>query len=193
MYCVGSINFTKNQLRRFHGVHFKMLRRILAWRRRSDYTAIGDVLADVANRVQSLFDKSGLEWWDTYALRQVHAWAGYVCRMRVYDPTRWVLRALRFRDHRFLARLVEDFGTQCHGHRFHVWRWERTFYDHYGDDWPLLPLNGDEWNEAFLHGYTGGLGNRHVEIQLKTALEFGSAESGKSSTTSSASDSCTGE
>ena len=33
-------------------------------------------------------------WWNDYALKMVHGWAGHIGRMSVYDPERLIFKAL---------------------------------------------------------------------------------------------------
>ena len=69
--------------------------------------------------------------------------------MGVYDSSRWVLRALRFRSYSYLQTLEQHFGHQCHGHRFHVWRWERNIYGFFGSEWIEQTLDHELWAATF--------------------------------------------
>ena len=92
----------------------------------------------------------GICWDELYAAR-VFDWAGHLARMREYDKHRVAAMELRRKDRNFLKHLEKTQGSQCHGWRFHVWRWERRVYDfweYYGKDWMKEAGDKDKWQEA---------------------------------------------
>jgi len=93
--------------------------------------------------------KTDTLWWDDYMLKQIFSWAGHVGRMQAYDPSRLVLQSFLHKSRRFLIFLQQSYGQQCHGQRFHVWRWEKSFYQFFGDSWLQHTLQSDEWNDKF--------------------------------------------
>ncbi len=93
--------------------------------------------------------ETGTYWWDDYLLKQIYTWAGHVGRMTVYDPYRYALKTLQHRGRRYLLSLRAQFGQECHGRRFHVWRWEKMFYNYFGTDWMQCTLDSDKWFDEF--------------------------------------------
>ena len=79
--------------------------------------------------------------WDALVLGRLHAWAGHLARIRVYDPQRLTLRVLDWRSVLELESLQFLTGSQGHGKRFHVWRWEAQFHKFYLDQ-------GITWQDA---------------------------------------------
>ena len=39
----------------------------------------------------------------------------------------------------------KELGTQCHGRRFRVWRWEQALVQCLGDEWVKLAQNSTVW------------------------------------------------
>ena len=138
--------------------------------------------ADTASKINRLVDSAKSFWWDTVALRQAHTWAGHFGRMALYDKTRWAYRALKHRNYEYLCALQQEFGSQCHGRRFHVWRWERAFYSYYGPDWQSATLDPEGWSASFGNWLTWrttkfnaktthrGRGTKKFKEQLVTGL-----------------------
>ena len=82
-----------------------------------------------------------------YAER-VFDWAGHIARMKDYDKHRIVTLELRRKDRDLLQHLERTQGSQCHGWRFHVWRWERRIYDYWEREdvkWKEIARNKEEW------------------------------------------------
>ena len=170
-YCIGSLNPTRRHLQQLHAAHFKMARKILGIRRGPD-TSLAMYLKDVADKINMLFRLSNQMWWSDYALKMMHSWAGHLGRMSIYDPQRFVFRALTYRNYGYLRALQEEHGHQCHGRRFRVWRWERNFYQFYGSDWTKETISNSEWAESFVEwsqwrsnvmGARVNVGNRSVK------------------------------
>ena len=86
--------------------------------------------------------------WDQQALAQVHSWAGHVARFQAYAPNRWALRALTYRNIKYLHTLEQMTGSQCHARRFRVWRWEQQFTRHYGPNWMQETLDSEQWADT---------------------------------------------
>ena len=148
MFAIGSLNLTRRHLRQFRGLHFRMLRKILSVQRPPE-VPLEDYMRHTADRVNRTMDSTGISWWDDRALKTVHSWAGHLGRMSIYDPARWVYRALQFRNRHYLLQLEEAHGSQCHGRRFCPWRWEHNFYGYYGADWIAETIRNDDWAASF--------------------------------------------
>ena len=143
-YAIGSLNLTVQHLRQLHSLHFRIARKVLGIRRQPDIM-LEDYLKNIAGKINELMAKEGLQWWNEIAFRLNHSWAGHVGRMSVYDPERFVYRALVYRNYNYLVNLEQEFGHQCHGRKFRVWRWERAFYQYYGPDWIQVTCCSEQW------------------------------------------------
>jgi hypothetical protein len=125
-----------------------MIRKMLGWKRPPEIE-LGEYMLTTARKVKRAVESSGLMWWDEYLLKQIYSWAGHLGRMSVYDPSRVALQSIQHKGRRYLISLQEEFGQQCHGKRFHVWRWEKMFYQYFGDNWMNMTLESDSWNDRF--------------------------------------------
>ena len=200
MYCVGSLNPTRRQLQMFHSLHFKMLRRMLG-RVRMQTTPLAEYLQEVARSINNTIAKSGVLWWSDYALKTIHSWAGHLGRMILYDRDRLVSRSLLHKNRKYLLALEASTGSQCHGRRFHVWRWERNLYEFYGPDWLERTYNNDDWNDGFGEWLSwrkndfnsrkriGYRSTKRFKISLEKALDCAVTEEQSSSSTDSCTDS----
>ena len=92
-----------------------------------------------------------LRRWDEEALLKCYTWAGHVARMQKYSTNRLALKVLAYRDARYLATLESMYGQQCHGKRFHVWRWEQQISQIYGKEWWQQALEGEKWEDLREH------------------------------------------
>jgi hypothetical protein len=148
MYCIGSLNPTKRHLQSIRGMQGAMIRKMLGWKRPPEIE-LGEYMLTTARKVKRAVESSGLMWWDEYLLKQIYSWAGHLGRMSVYDPSRVALQSIQHKGRRYLISLQEEFGQQCHGKRFHVWRWEKMFYNYFGADWMQCTLDSDKWFDKF--------------------------------------------
>ena len=117
-------------------------RRFREWTCAEDYCSDAHFYANLARK------RYGFERWDLQFLGRIHSWAGHVARMAVWGPERYLVHALRYRDHRYLASLREMFGQELHGRRFQVWRWEKMFVDIYGLNWWEVAKDPEAWKDS---------------------------------------------
>ena len=148
LYAAGSLNLTRRQLRQVRGLHRNFLRKILGIQRPQE-EPLEDYMRKVNDSVNFYFAKADIMWWDDCALKFTFTWAGHIARMRIYDSRRLVLGALLYRNREYLDFLEATHGHQCHGRRFHVWRWERAFSGKFGSQWMKLAIHSDTWVEQF--------------------------------------------
>ena len=200
MYAVGSLNLTRAHLQQFHGLHFKMLRKMLGIQR-PQHIDLQTYLKLCADKVNDLMNTSGTLWWDEYALKSIHGWAGHIGRMNVYDERRLVLLALKHRNRQYLLRLQASEGSQCHHRRFHTWRWEKSLYDFYGAEWIDKTAVNEDWADSFpewlqwrKHRYNmqiskGKRSTKRFKLNLDAALASVTEPAVPSSTSSSSSSS----
>ena len=79
-----------------------------------------------------------------------------MARLAKYDPERNTLRVLRHRNIASLKVFEEKYGTQGHGRRFRVWRWERHivkyFVNHHKTrGWEEFAYDKLEWERRVEH------------------------------------------
>ena len=54
------------------------------------------------------------------------SWCGHVARLTKADPQRETSQIFTMKNMEWLRNLKEELGSQCHGRRFGVWRWEQA-------------------------------------------------------------------
>ena len=70
-----------------------------------------------------------------------------------YDPSRLCHQVFLFKDRDYLLGLERQYGQQCHGINFHVWRWERQIYlwhEQHESDWKEMAIDRKEWHDSVL-------------------------------------------
>ena len=92
--------------------------------------------------------------WDDEALLKAYSWAGHIARMAKYNVERLAHKVLAYRDARYLNTLKTMYGHQCHGQRFHVWRWEQQFSMVFTQDWRQKAQMGETWEDLREHWLT---------------------------------------
>ena len=149
---------TQRHLQKFRATEFKMLRHVLglhppgqAPRRDRDFEGdlLDDKVADFFSCAHRQVDfwrqKYGYLRWDGVALTRVFNWAGHVARFAHWAPGRIALKALQYRDARYLQQVQQLFGHQCHYRSFHAWRWEMQFTKTFGPHWHSLARDAEVW------------------------------------------------
>lgn len=131
-----------------------------------------------------------------FCLNKFSLGGGHLARMRIYEPSRIALHFLQHKGRQYLISLQDEFGQQCHGKRFHVWRYEKMFYQHFGDDWQTLALDNEVWNDKFINllNWRKGVYNRQRVRRNEHKCSFisfieGLVREDETSRTSSSSDS----
>ena len=113
-----------------------------------------EYMSQTAIKMNRYRERRGLRRWDEEALLKVYNWAGHVARMQKYNPNRLAYKVLAFRDVRYLSTLESLYGQQCHGKRFHVWRWEQQISQIHGKEWQQIALSGEKWEDLREHWLT---------------------------------------
>ena len=67
------------------------------------------------------------------------SWSGHVARITIRDICSCIKNMAWHRS------LKKELGTQCHGRRFRVWRWEQPVVHCLGDEWAKLAQNSSVW------------------------------------------------
>ena len=71
---------------------------------------------------------------DTY-FASCFSWCGHIARIATRDSKREKGKLFLHRNMARLRCLKKELGTQCHGRRFRVWRWEQAVAQCLGDEW----------------------------------------------------------
>jgi hypothetical protein len=91
----------------------------------------------------------GIVNWDIIVLTRIHTWAGHLCRLRVRDPQRLVLRALFWKDCQEIYTVQLLQGNQGHDNgRMYTRRWEHNFYHYFqreGNFWFDIAVFPKTW------------------------------------------------
>ena len=66
---------------------------------------------------------------------QYFSWCGQKGRIATRDPGREASKMYMNKNIAWLRDLKKELGTQCHGRRFRVWRWEQAVAQCVGDMW----------------------------------------------------------
>ena len=87
-----------------------------------------------------------LDWDQVYHRRQF-MWAGKVARLAAKDPERLTYQVLVHRNWEWIKNVsVKNNGSQLHGRRLRIWRWERPLYKYHGEiPWELVAQNEEMW------------------------------------------------
>jgi len=70
--------------------------------------------------------------WDRHYWRSVFSWGGHIARLAAYDSQRATYRVLNHKSWAWIQKVAsENRGSQAHGRKVKVFRWERAFYQHF--------------------------------------------------------------
>ena len=131
-----------------------MMRRILRWRPEPDDGA-EEYMSITSALLNKYRDKYEFRRWDAEALGKVFDWAGHVARFSKWAPNRLAYKILQYRGIRYLNTLQRMYGSQCHGKKFKVWRYEQQFTRVFGADWQTVALNSETWADLKWEWLTG--------------------------------------
>jgi len=147
-WCSGSWNLTSRQISKLRGVQLKMLRKIVGCRLRPGETA--ETFMERWNakvkRAKALHSFVG---WDRHYWRSVASWGGHIARFATYDDQRVTYRVLHHKSWAWIQRVAsENEGSQTHGRKVKVFRWERAFYLHFKKrDWQKEAQDKHNWTK----------------------------------------------
>ena len=147
----GSWNLTRIQEQKVRGVQQHMWRKILRIRQKPN--ELNDFyhhrVAALSARIRQKLNVPC--WSDTYA-KAIWTFAGHIARLGEYDPNRPTHQVLLLQNRNFLKKTeIANRGSQLHGYRFRVWRWERHFYNYTEKgnlgDWMNIAQSRRAWTE----------------------------------------------
>ena len=73
------------------------------------------------------------------------SWCGHIAKITTRDPTRETSKLFLHKNTAWLRSLKKELGTQCHGRRFRVWRWEQAVAQWLEDEWVSTGQNSTVW------------------------------------------------
>ena len=159
-WCSGSWNLTARQIQKLRGIQQSMLEKMVAVRRHTDET-MGHFMERFHSRIKQLKMTSEFLDWDRRYHKSVYEWAGHVAHMRAYDSSRLTVKVLLYRDWHWIQQIsTTNRGSQLHGRRFRMWRWEKHLYKFFQDEsWIDCAQDKDAWNQqldSFIDWRCGG-------------------------------------
>jgi hypothetical protein len=127
-YCAGSWNLKATQLSQLRGAQQDMIRKMLRIKR-PETESMPDYCIRCARTVRHVMETHGIEPWDAHYHRLVFKWAGHICRMNSYDPSRVTSKVLNYKNWSWIRTVAaQNAGNQLHCRRLRTWRWERPLY-----------------------------------------------------------------
>jgi len=130
-WCSGSWNLTSRQVSKLRGVQLKMLQKIVGCRPEplETHEAFMERWNSKVKRIKVLH---GFVDWDRHYFRSMFAWGGHIARLAGYDGNRITHRVLNHKSWQWIQRVSSNSkGSQLHGRKVKVFRWERVFYQHF--------------------------------------------------------------
>jgi len=127
-WCSGSWNLTSRQISKLRGVQLKMLQKIIGCRPRPGeavevFMERWNAKVKRAKVLHSCMDLDHHYW------RSVFSWGGHVARLAKYDSQRATYRVLNHKSWAWIQKVASaNQGSQAHGRKVKVFRWERAFY-----------------------------------------------------------------
>ena len=145
--CAGSWNLRKDQLAKLRAVQYSCVRKMLG-QVRLEGEPMDEFMATSNGAIKRLLAHHCIERWDINAHRAVYAWAGWMARLQIFDPTRLTLHVLNHWNWNYIQGIAaSNQGRQLHGRKLRSWRWERPFYI-YDPNWQALALDQDAWRAS---------------------------------------------
>jgi len=151
-WCAGSWRLTCHQLIRIRGVQRSMVRKMCVFPKE-----VGEDVETYMRRTNAaitcLLAMHNVQPWDLVARQAVFRWAGWVARLRHFDPERLTLSILQHKNLQWLNTIAsQNNGRQLHGRILRTWRWEsplQSFIEelHPGVHWVELAQDSDAWRE----------------------------------------------
>ena len=131
---------------KLRGLQHQMLRKMIGVRPRSDESK-QDFMVRVNSRLKHLKVVHEIVPWDRVYHNSVFSWAGHLARMKQYCPDRETHKVLMHKCWAWIQKIAEDnAGSQLHGRRLRIWRWERPLYKFFSDSsWMAEAQDKSSW------------------------------------------------
>ena len=145
-WCVGSGILTRTQCARLRAVQDRMLRRMIYVPRLPDDSA-ETPMTRWARLLRNCRKKHKILHGDETYFASYFSWCGHIARITTRDPRRETITPFvkQNTNMAWLGNLKKELGTQCHGRRFRVWRWEQAVVQCLGDEWVKVAQNNIVW------------------------------------------------
>jgi hypothetical protein len=149
-WCSGSWTLRSDQFTKLRAVQRQMVRRMLAFRRNQSED-VEEFMRRTNRTITNLLERHEVVLWDCLARQYVFRWAGWVARLRSFDPNRLTYHVLLHKNRRWINRIAEaNHGRQLHCRCFHVWRWEKLLYSFSeanfpNESWLDMAQSADWW------------------------------------------------
>ena len=134
-WCCGSLILTQSQCTHLWAIQHKILRRMIYVPRLPTETAEAPMirwsrLLHNCRAKQKLLHGDG---------------CGHVARVTNKDPKRATSRIFTLKNMEWLRRFKKEPGSQSHGRRFRLWRWEQAVVQCVGTEWVKVAQDRAAW------------------------------------------------
>jgi len=130
LWCAGSWNLKHNEYKRLRGVQMKMYLQVVRPRMMR-----GEFWLDFGDRCGRLFSELKQRYdvgcFDGLVHKAYFRWAGWLARLQQFDPDRITYGILRALNFDVLKSRELECGSQQHGRKAHVFRWEKGLYKYF--------------------------------------------------------------
>ena len=133
-----------------------------------------ETMIRLARKIKDFEKLSGWIDIDLMQRQLVHEWAGHVARLPTWRPGCLTSRILEWRDRNWLDEIAIKEGSQMHGRRLRVWRWEEQVSNKFGGDWRKTAKDKDAWNRLGPVYWETGASSRvwRIPANISASLSF---------------------
>ena len=132
--CAGSWILTRTQCAHLRAVQGRMLRKMI-YVPRPLVESAETHMTRWARLLRNCRAKHKFPHGDETYFASYFSWCGHIARITTRDPKRETSKLFLHKNTAWLRSLKKEMGTQCHGRRFRVWRWEQAVVQRLGEEW----------------------------------------------------------
>ena len=144
LWASGTWHLTYKQLSNLRGFQQRLFWKM--FRVKPQTEMLHETMIRLARKIKESKKLSGWIDIDLVQRQLVHEWAGHVARLPTWRPGCLTSRILEWRDRNWLDEITIKEGSQMHGRRLRVWRWEEQVSNKFGGDWRKTAKDKDAWN-----------------------------------------------
>ena len=150
-WCSGSWNLRAQQYVKLRGLQRSMIRRMMKFSKPEE-EGIQDFMKRTNTSITNIMQRLHILSWDVYARRSIFKWAGWVARLKHFDPSRVTLKVMLHRNLEWLQGIKEqNSGRELHCRYIKVWRWETLVWNWCRENvgaqsWMQLAEDPETWN-----------------------------------------------
>ena len=145
-WCSGSWNLTRVQMQIIRTAQQSMRRKVLQFKPRTNENNCFETKEEFCTRrdyaVKWFENKYNLAGWVKHSISNRFGRAGHVARL---PDTRLTKQVMQWRNYSWILQQVAIHGSQLHGRRLHIWRWERVLYSCAGLEWEAASQDRRGW------------------------------------------------